>query len=616
MIERIEIYGFGKFQNTILEFSPGFNGIYGENEAGKSTLFQFIVAMFYGFSKDSKFKKIYNENWDSYRPLETSQYGGTLDFSWRGRSYRLERNFLKDQESCKVWDLETKEIWKKTEGFYTYSRIPQPGALFFQLSQEEFLQYFALQDLKNLSSTENIEKEILKGDSFLQTGALELSLEEAFSYLGEEEKKIGTMKALKTPLGRLEKEIQTLERAAIGSQGLEEKYLYFLDRQGKLEKEREEVKFDEGHGREREESKERASYIYDEMNRCMEGKAILMDLDRRIDENNEKMDDMENRYPWIGRGEEISQNSLLFLIGAILGFLGGIGNFFVMESFLGAMIFFGFGILFLGIFLWKQKREKEGKLVQKQYMALFHLQDQLLYEREEKVKELQIPDSAKSIEEKMKELKKEMDTLGKNQSSGDLWEKSPEREIEIQMAQLDIELKHLEKERIEEGERQIRLKEAKKEREALLFRKEAIEKSRNLLASLSSEKTQDARSQFYGKINDSMEWFTKGRYKNIRKGDEGFYLTDSLHGKNLHQSQLSTSTLELLLFSIRLSMMDAKGNEEVPILLEDAFVHMDEERSKQLLITMRDFPRQVLWFTSNRGWMESFELKNINKIQL
>jgi len=43
-IDKLDIRGFGKIHNLIIEFSKGFNLVYGENEAGKTTVQWFIPA--------------------------------------------------------------------------------------------------------------------------------------------------------------------------------------------------------------------------------------------------------------------------------------------------------------------------------------------------------------------------------------------------------------------------------------------------------------------------------------------------------------------------------------------------------------------------------------------
>ena len=47
-INNLKINGFGKIENKEIKLSDNINLIYGENEAGKTTLLKFISGMFYG----------------------------------------------------------------------------------------------------------------------------------------------------------------------------------------------------------------------------------------------------------------------------------------------------------------------------------------------------------------------------------------------------------------------------------------------------------------------------------------------------------------------------------------------------------------------------------------
>lgn len=66
-----DIVGFGKYQNQTFTFSPAFNLFLGENEAGKSTLYQFILAILFGFPKKAKLQK-------DYTPKSGARFGGHL----------------------------------------------------------------------------------------------------------------------------------------------------------------------------------------------------------------------------------------------------------------------------------------------------------------------------------------------------------------------------------------------------------------------------------------------------------------------------------------------------------------------------------------------------------
>ena len=51
----VEIEHFGVFSGSQLQFGPGFQIIYGENEAGKSTLLQLIRELLFGFPHQSPY---------------------------------------------------------------------------------------------------------------------------------------------------------------------------------------------------------------------------------------------------------------------------------------------------------------------------------------------------------------------------------------------------------------------------------------------------------------------------------------------------------------------------------------------------------------------------------
>ena len=74
-IKTIHIFGYGKLENFQLDLSRGVNVLYGENEAGKSTIFSFIHAMLFGFPQRS-------QSAPSYEPKGGVKYGGRLTVEW------------------------------------------------------------------------------------------------------------------------------------------------------------------------------------------------------------------------------------------------------------------------------------------------------------------------------------------------------------------------------------------------------------------------------------------------------------------------------------------------------------------------------------------------------
>ncbi|MFC5591747.1 AAA family ATPase [Sporosarcina soli] len=70
-IEKLVIYGFGKHENITLDVGPGINVLYGQNEAGKTTIQQFILHILFGFpQKNSALLR--------YEPKSGGKYGGQV----------------------------------------------------------------------------------------------------------------------------------------------------------------------------------------------------------------------------------------------------------------------------------------------------------------------------------------------------------------------------------------------------------------------------------------------------------------------------------------------------------------------------------------------------------
>lgn len=72
-IEKLHIYGFGKHENVQIDFQSGLNVLYGENEAGKSSIQQFILHILFGFPQK-------NAQLLRYEPKSGATYGGKIQF--------------------------------------------------------------------------------------------------------------------------------------------------------------------------------------------------------------------------------------------------------------------------------------------------------------------------------------------------------------------------------------------------------------------------------------------------------------------------------------------------------------------------------------------------------
>ena len=84
-IKKVHIVGFGQFNEQTFDFAQGLQIVQGLNEAGKTTLHQFLFDMLFGFPQ-AKGRKI-----NTYEPLNKGPYGGSMQFEVDGQLYELER---------------------------------------------------------------------------------------------------------------------------------------------------------------------------------------------------------------------------------------------------------------------------------------------------------------------------------------------------------------------------------------------------------------------------------------------------------------------------------------------------------------------------------------------
>ena len=99
-INSLYISAFGKIKDLKLDFTDGFNIVYGDNENGKSTVMAFIKMMFYGSERSSA--KLSKNIRKKYTPWDNALMAGSIDFTHSGRNYRLEREFRSSNSTDKA----------------------------------------------------------------------------------------------------------------------------------------------------------------------------------------------------------------------------------------------------------------------------------------------------------------------------------------------------------------------------------------------------------------------------------------------------------------------------------------------------------------------------------
>lgn len=182
IIKEIQLTNFGKFNHKNVSLEPGLNIIYGENEAGKTTLHTFIRGMLFGIEKQ-RGKASGRDVYSKYEPWENpSNYQGIMRIENDGVNYRIERNFNREHKLFRV--INEDEGIELTE--------EQIEELFAGLDESC---YYNTISISQLGSVTDKELEVILKNYAANLGAtksMEIDIKEAFSDLDIQKKKIIT----------------------------------------------------------------------------------------------------------------------------------------------------------------------------------------------------------------------------------------------------------------------------------------------------------------------------------------------------------------------------------------------------------------------------------------
>ncbi len=128
---KLHIYGFGKHENVEVDLNNGINVFFGENEAGKTTIQQFILHIFFGFPQR-------NAQLLRYEPKSNASYGGKIQIiDDHGQPVTIERVKGKASGDVTVYYSDGSRGGEKELGsiLHSYSRADFEAIFSFSLLQ-------------------------------------------------------------------------------------------------------------------------------------------------------------------------------------------------------------------------------------------------------------------------------------------------------------------------------------------------------------------------------------------------------------------------------------------------------------------------------------------------
>lgn len=631
-INKLKINSYGKLKEKEINLESGINLIYGENEAGKSTLIKFIINSFYGISKNKKGKEF--SDYEKYKPWTGEEFSGKINYELDNKEkYELFRDFNK--KNPKIFNENMEEITKEfnidknkgNEFFYEQTKI----------DEDLFLSTLAInqKEVKLEKQTQNIL--IQKIANLVGTGDDNISYKRAIDRINRRQlDEIGSERSREKPINIISRKIEELENEKEELEKYRDYKYNFEDEENnlndeilKLENENNfliEIKLlNENEKIEKEkinikeniekENLEKINIIKNKINEIKINNKNIFEKYSEKKEINNKNKKIKNKL-----NKKLIINFLILILINILQFIIIKNKIFNYIFFLTVPIDLIFSIILINN---KNKKIENKEKIEKNNFEKIN-QEIINLENEKNILEK----NNNELENEINKLKNNFNlkiNLEKEKIKNKYLNKIEKNKINnylnlFELEKINFELENLKKEinnlklklhslELDKKNIEPKLDNLSKIEEELVYNNEqkvnlqklnlSIMLAKQILEKSYDEMKNSVTPKFTENLSKNISKITNGKYSKVKFNEETGLVVELENGDNVLAEKLSVGTIDQLYLSLRLSMVDELSEEKVPILLDEAFAFYDNSRLENILKYLNENykNRQIIIFT-------------------
>lgn len=640
-IKNIKINSFGNLEDKDIELSDNINIVYGKNEAGKSTLLKFITNMFYGTSKNKKGRDF--SDFDRYKPWGKDDFSGKLKYELdNGDVYEVFREFSK--KNPKIYNSNMEDISKQ------YAIDRNLGSQFFyeqtKVDEQTFLSTIASmqQEVKLEKGSQNAL--IQKMANIAGTGEDNVSYKKAMDKLYKKQlDEVGTYRSTGKPINIAQGKLNDLKNKK--QELLSYKNLKYGFEESKLAIEDEiaqdEIKVDilkkmkkinENEILEHEKLHYNVGVIkkdeieilelVNEKNNFLKENGVESE-EVLLNEYNEKVNSpgelevIEKEIEKIGIVKYIVMALVVIAISALI-------FVFVKHEWLRYAGLIGLPVVLIAYLIEKSKKENEATINKNKRELSKKVEENkklLVFEKNKKILEqvnilnakIEVFENDKNEQMKiMKETRERISSLKeiekeklKNtyRNKVDVYEinklvNADDVDAKLDEVLNDINEKKLELHRIELSKNNImpqlddlaqieeELVNTEEEYDGLVKKNNSMVVVKQALESAYEKMKSNVTPRYTTSLSENIAKISDKKYNKVAINDESGMMVELASGEYVPAEKLSLGTIDQLYLSLRLSMNRDVSNENMPIILDEAFAYYDDERLENILKYLAD----------------------------
>lgn len=640
-ISKIKINSFGNLEDKEIDLSDNINIIYGKNEAGKSTLLKFITNMFYGTSKNKKGREF--SDYDRYKPWGREDFSGKISYQLDdGEKFEVFREFSK--KNPKIYNGNMEDISKQ------YPIDKTLGSQFFyeqtKVDEQTFLSTIASmqQEVKLEKGSQNVL--IQKMANLAGTGEDNVSYKKAMDKLYKKQlDEVGTYRSTGKPINLAQSKLNDLKNKKHELLGYKNLKYDFEESKLAIEDEivQDELKLEILKKMKKINDKEileheKLHYNVDLIKKDeMEILELINKKEYFLEENgieseevlvndyNEKINSLEplERRKFDLQKVKIKKYLIMGFISIIINVLLFVFMKQMPLKFVGLPLFL---IILIVFFIEKNKLKKEHmikqnkeelskKVEENKKLQVFEKNKTALEQvniinakievfENDKNAQLKIMEETKEKIKSLKEIEKEK-LKNTYRTKVDIYEinklvNSEDINAKIEEITNEINEKKLELHRIELNKNNIMpqledlaqieedLVNTEEEYDGLMKKNNSMIVVKQALEDAYSKMKNNVTPKFTSSLSENIAKISNNKYNKVCLNDENGMMVELASGEIVPAERLSLGTIDQLYLSLRLSMNTEVSNENMPVILDEAFAYYDEERLENILKYLAD----------------------------
>lgn len=604
-IKHLKINGFGKLKEKEMDLTDGINIVYGQNEAGKSTLLKFITSMLYGVSKNKNGGSI--PEIEKYEPWNTEDYSGKISYKLDNeKTYEVYRDFRKKNPQILNENLE--DISKD----FTIDKAK--GNLFFEDQtglEEDIFSSSVITKQAEVKLDEKTQNTLIqKISNILGTGEDTNSYTTIVNKLRKKlNDEVGTSNTKERPINLIENKIEALTREKLELETYKENQFQtdqcIEESMQQIEKSKQELEKLRQANIKREKLKE-------EENKISMHQELIKNMQNDIN-------GLQKEYKNMKGAKSKSFSPIKWIVIAIL-LIASIVSILCIPNAIAKWILpiltVVLSVYFMFQFAKNRKSNKEVMIKQKEAKQKIEVLEQNQKREEEELKKIE-----NSYQKQLEDIKKEyhlqnLDTLLEQINS----KQQEMNEESITLHTLKVDKNQL----LPKLERLVNLEEEledlQEQHTELENKRDTIKRALNALEVAYYKMKEQVTPKFTEELSKAMQKIASGKYKSVKINIQGELMVEQADGKYVSAENLSIGTIDQLYLALRLATIKEVTKENMPIILDEAFAYYDNQRLENIFqyLTSEYVNKQIIIFTCTNRECNALDKLNIHyrKIEL